>query len=134
MPGHHVTTGGVPNRPVMGWISQPSTRPVMTEPPTSAGVVGRSRPSGSSGGPGRPSLTPGSLLLEDQVVAAYDAGVVEPVEQLLDGAVVGQLGVRLEVVPRLQHEDALVGAGVGQAQRLLVAAAVAHHDQVDVEG
>ena len=55
-------------------------------------------------------------------------------EQVGDRAAVGEDRVGLEVVPRLEHEGALVGPRVRQAQEVLVGAAVADDDQVDVEG
>ncbi len=75
-----------------------------------------------------------SLDLEDQVVAQGDAGVAEGGEEVGDGAAVGELGVGLEVQPRPQDEGALGGARVREPQVLVVGAAVADDDQVDVEG
>src|SRR3954447_26672244 len=75
-----------------------------------------------------------SLDVEDQVVAPGDPVLAHRRQEVGDPALVGDLGVRVDVQPGPQHEGSLRGARVGQPEVVVVGASVAHHDQVDVEG
>ena len=106
--------------------------------PTRAARCRRS-PTDASGalgsGPSLISGPQGSLDLQREVVAQLETVPVgRLLQELGDRAVVGQDRVGLGVVPGLEHERALEGARVRQDEVLVVRAAVANDDHVDVEG
>src|SRR4051794_39853017 len=119
---------------VARWNSQPATRPIAVQVHRAAGLIGRSRPSGSGGsgsstGGSGSALTGGSpsahrglippharlarsrfrgahdlLHLKHEVLALLEPAPVALLQQLGNRTRVGELGVRLDVVPRLEHE------------------------------
>ena len=152
----HDTSGGRPmTRLSTGWIAQPPTRPTTAHAVSARAEVGWREPRGSGGsdesaGPRGVMRGPRDVVrrsaaaeqdvvgsfsidLERDVVALADTRRVGRGEQLGDRPAVGEDGVGLEVVPRLEDEGALVGPRVRQAQEVLVGPAVADDDQVDVE-
>src|SRR5262249_6491903 len=112
----HGTCGGtLVEVSVTWWKTHPPTRPTAAKMESPAGLMGRSRPSGS-GGSGRSSGGSGSALtvtsktgpraslhLQRDVVETGEAAAVDLLEQVGDRADVGDLGVRLDVEPRLEH-------------------------------
>src|SRR5512144_72365 len=110
--------------------SQPRTSPTSPKATSAPGLVVLTRPLGCSGGrsswssSGGRSRVTGASQVEREILALDDALVAHLLEELDDRTEVGDLGVRLHVVPGGEDEGALVRLGVREDQLLVVRTAV----------